>query len=250
MSNKKTFTEPVFNYSTGFEFLWDELTVVVSHRGQSWERASQILGEEIERVSNTAAATEAAEDLVRHFPVRRADVEPRVFARVTDNYVELSARFRGPAPGGARDEGRFDEIRPAAVQSEHIDIASATMDITLRPRPGFGRVESRTRLTVEHDRTPHRARTNFDSEEVRVNKSSCGRRVIAVRFGHPRSRLRSRSMLRVPVATFISITTASSVVALVQVHRASLRSHPAVQQALDPAGSQRPPAAHERGATS
>lgn len=67
----------------------------------------------------------------RRYPVGRAEVEPRVFVRATDNWVELSARFVVPVRNAraAKDEmtrrvlGRFTE--------ESITVASATQDITV-----------------------------------------------------------------------------------------------------------------------
>lgn len=34
--------------------------------------------------------------MARRYPVPRAEVEPRVYAMATDNYLELSARFVVP----------------------------------------------------------------------------------------------------------------------------------------------------------
>ena len=46
VSNKMTFTEPVFNYSTVFGFIWEELTVPVPYDAD-WHRAEQILRDEV-----------------------------------------------------------------------------------------------------------------------------------------------------------------------------------------------------------
>ena len=48
LSNKLTFTEPVFNYSTLFEFIWEELTIPVPYDAD-WDLAKRILLEEVER---------------------------------------------------------------------------------------------------------------------------------------------------------------------------------------------------------
>ncbi len=42
LSNKTTFTEPVFNYSSIFDFIWEELTIPVRHEG-NWHEAETIL---------------------------------------------------------------------------------------------------------------------------------------------------------------------------------------------------------------
>jgi small-conductance mechanosensitive channel len=130
ISNKKTFEEPVFNFSQGFDYLWDELTVPIAYRAD-WRKASEILREEVVRVTDTDRATRAAEKLFERFPVRRADVEPRVFARATDNYVELSARFAVPLR-----EARLvkDQLTRAIIErfaAEDIEVASATQVVTI-----------------------------------------------------------------------------------------------------------------------
>ena len=42
VSNKASFTEPVYNYSSYFEYIWEEVEVAVPHHGD-WEAASSIL---------------------------------------------------------------------------------------------------------------------------------------------------------------------------------------------------------------
>jgi small-conductance mechanosensitive channel len=130
VSNKKTFTDPVFNFSQGFDYLWDELTLPVAYRSD-WRRASEILREEVARVSDTAGAASAAEELVRRFPVRRADIEPRVFARATDNYVELSARFAVPLREARQLKDELTRSIIERFESESIEVASVTQEVTL-----------------------------------------------------------------------------------------------------------------------
>jgi small-conductance mechanosensitive channel len=137
VSNKKTFTDPVFNFSQGFDHLWDELTVPVAY-GSDWRRANEILRQEVVRVSDTEAASQAADALVRRFPVRRADIEPRVFARATDNYVELSARFAVPLREARQVK---DELTRAVIdrfEAEGLEVASVSQDVTITSRPTEG----------------------------------------------------------------------------------------------------------------
>lgn len=94
VSNKMTFTEPVFNYSTVFGFIWEELTVPVPYDAD-WHRAEKILRDEVASVSATPGAQEAIKEMAARYPVPLADVEPRVFMRATDNWNELAARFVG-----------------------------------------------------------------------------------------------------------------------------------------------------------
>lgn len=95
VSNKASFTEPVFNYSAVFEFIWEELVVPVPHAAD-WRLAERILHEEATRVSRSEGAQEAMRTMTRRYPVPLTEIEPRVFVRATDNWLELAARFVVP----------------------------------------------------------------------------------------------------------------------------------------------------------
>lgn len=131
ISNKAVFSEPVYNSSVTFDYLWEELTVPVPYDG-NWQLAEGILREEAQRASSSTGAREAIEAMRRRYPVGRAEVEPRVFVQATDNWVELSARFvvQVRAARSVKDEvtrrvlSRFAE--------DGITVASATQDITVR----------------------------------------------------------------------------------------------------------------------
>ncbi|HXW04720.1 MAG TPA: mechanosensitive ion channel domain-containing protein [Vicinamibacterales bacterium] len=131
VTNDKVFDEPVYNYTREFPFIWEEMTVPVPYRADR-ARAEAILLECV------AASTEALD--VRSEPVRRAlerryiisldDLTPRVFYRLTDNWLELTVRFI------VRDHGVRDlkDAIARAVLREFeragIRVASATYEIT------------------------------------------------------------------------------------------------------------------------
>ena len=134
VSNKMTFTEPVFNYSTVFGFLWEELTVPVPYDAD-WRRAEQILREEVEAVSATPGAQEAIAEMTARYPVPRADVEPRVFVRATDNWNELAARFVVPVRSARLVKDQVTRRVLARFAADGIPIASATSDVTVHLDP-------------------------------------------------------------------------------------------------------------------
>ncbi len=64
MSNKAIFSEPVFNSTAAFEYLWEELALPVPYDAD-WHRAEDIImREEAERVSASAAARRAMEEVL------------------------------------------------------------------------------------------------------------------------------------------------------------------------------------------
>ncbi len=128
ISNKTTFTQPVFNYSAAFDYLWEELTVPVAYDAD-WERAIEILEEEAVRVSASLGAATAITKMRRRYPVPATELEPRVFATPTDDYLRLSARFIVPvrAARTVKDDLGRGVVRRFA--DEGIEVASATSDI-------------------------------------------------------------------------------------------------------------------------
>ena len=136
VSNKMTFTEPVFNYSTVFGFIWEELTVPVPYDAD-WHRAEQILRDEVASVSATPGAQEAIKEMAARYPVPLADVEPRVFMRATDNWNELAARFVVPVRSARLVKDGVTRRVLDRFAAEGIPVASATSDVTVHlDRPG------------------------------------------------------------------------------------------------------------------
>ncbi len=135
ISNKATFTEPVFNYSAAFDFIWEELTVPVAHRSD-WRTAEQIISEEARLVSDSRGARQAIAEMARDYPVPRAEVEPRVFARATDNYMELSARFVVPVRTARTAKDEMTRRVTERLADAGIEVASATEEVTVRRADG------------------------------------------------------------------------------------------------------------------
>src|SRR3954468_6820309 len=93
VTNDKIFENPVYNYSRDFPYIWEELRVGSSLDADQ-ARAEQIFLE-VARC-HTKRTNELGEDCLkemeRRYGLGRSDLEPRVFWRLTDNWVELSVR--------------------------------------------------------------------------------------------------------------------------------------------------------------
>ena len=135
ISNKATFTDPVFNFSTGFEFIWEELSVPIPHEAD-WETAEKILQEEVERISASTAARQAMAAMVRRYPVPRTEVLPRVFLRSTDNWMELSARFVVPVRSARSMKDELTRRVSERLKDAGVPIASATMSVSVSRAEG------------------------------------------------------------------------------------------------------------------
>lgn len=134
LSNKLTFTDPVFNYSAAFSYIWEELTLPVPYR-DDWRLAEQILLEEARRASSSEGAREAMDEMSRRYPIPRTEVEPKVYVRATDNWVELSARFVIPVRTARTARAELTRRLLARLEEAEISVASETADLTIKQVP-------------------------------------------------------------------------------------------------------------------
>ncbi|OHB63331.1 MAG: mechanosensitive ion channel protein MscS [Planctomycetes bacterium RBG_13_60_9] len=94
ITNDKVFDSPVYNYSREFPYLWEEMHVMIPYSADR-KRAEQILLAVAEQ--NTVKIAEMGEDALRdmerRYFVRADSLEPKVYYRLTDNWLELTVRF-------------------------------------------------------------------------------------------------------------------------------------------------------------
>lgn len=95
ISNKATFTDPVYNFSSFFDFIWEELRILIPYH-EDRSTAAAILSEEAESLSQVDEALAEMRRLRRRFPVPETELVPRVFASIERDGVALSARFIVP----------------------------------------------------------------------------------------------------------------------------------------------------------
>lgn len=131
VSNKSVFTHPVFNYSATFDFLWEELVVPIPY-DDDWRRAEQILSVAVRQISATTESREAIDAMRRSSPIPPTDLEPRVFVRLTDNWVELAARFVVPVRTARAAKDTISRVILDQLAGAGISIASSTSTVTLR----------------------------------------------------------------------------------------------------------------------
>jgi len=94
VTNAKIFDDPVYNYTRDFPYIWEEISVPIRY-GDDRNRAEAIMLEAARRrtLDPGTISEEAAQSLQRRFDLHRLDFEPRVFYRLTSNWLELTVRF-------------------------------------------------------------------------------------------------------------------------------------------------------------
>lgn len=128
--NSTIFDEPVFNYTRDFPFIWEEIQIPITYKADRKLAKSIMLeaaSKETVHVEDIAAPV--LHTLETKFNITRADIEPKVYVRLTDNWVELSVRFLCEDHGIRGLKSRMSEDIIDRFDQVNIGIASSTYDI-------------------------------------------------------------------------------------------------------------------------
>jgi len=130
ISNAQIFEEPVYNYTRDFPYIWEEMHIPISYKDDH-HKAEEIMLEAVRRNTQDIAhmAQPELERLRRHFFIEAPDLEPRVFLRITDNWVELTIRFLCGTHSIRRLKDRISRDMLDGFEKANIGIASSTYDI-------------------------------------------------------------------------------------------------------------------------
>ena len=130
VTNDKIFDEPVYNYTRDFPFIWEEIRLPVRY-GSDRARAEEILLEAARRHTTPASAMgeRALEAMRRRYFVQDSDFQPRVFLRLTDNWIELAVRFVVPEHGIREIKDAIGREALAGLEEAGIEVASATVEV-------------------------------------------------------------------------------------------------------------------------
>jgi small-conductance mechanosensitive channel len=130
VTNDKLFDEPVYNYTREFPYIWEEMSVPIAYNANRI-RAEEILLEAAARYTVPIAQLSqgALDEMQRRYFVKPAEMKPKVYYRLTDNWLELTVRFIVQDHGirALKDSMARDVLR--ALDEAGIVIASATFEI-------------------------------------------------------------------------------------------------------------------------
>ncbi len=134
VSNATIFDNPVFNYSRDFPVIWEEMRLPIRYTADHAE-AERILLDCAER--HTAGLQQQGHAgialMLERYGMPDADLRPKVFLRLTDNWVELALRFVAPTHGSRAIKDAMSRDILMRFAKAGIDIASATYDIVGLP---------------------------------------------------------------------------------------------------------------------
>nr|NUR37103.1 mechanosensitive ion channel [Sphingomonas sp.] len=140
VTNDKVFDEPVYNYTHEFAYIWDEISVPVRYSSDYAAAEKCILSAAARHaLSRAKVGDEEVRRIEQRFGVDIGDIDPKIFWRITENWLELTVRFLGPDHGirGIKDMMTRDII--AGFTRDGVDIG-ATRQEAVSARPVRGSV--------------------------------------------------------------------------------------------------------------
>jgi small-conductance mechanosensitive channel len=134
VTNDKIFDEPVYNYTADFPYIWEEMHVPIQYTADR-KRAEQILLEAVKRhtVKVSEVAKEDLEEMRRRYFLDSANLDPKVYLRLTDNWIQLAVRFVSRTRGSRELKDKISREILAALDEAGIQVASATFEIVGLP---------------------------------------------------------------------------------------------------------------------
>lgn len=126
--NNKVFTEPIVNYDKGFQYIWNEIPVMVTFESD-WQKTKKILQGIADRnaMNLTKNAEEQIKNAAKKFLIFYSKLTPIVYTSVEDSGVLLTIRYltdirkrRGSA------QAMWEEILIEFSKHNDIDLAYPT----------------------------------------------------------------------------------------------------------------------------
>ena len=134
MSNAVIFDKPVYNYTREFPYIWEELRLPIPYTADR-NRAEEILLDAARKYTTNIAelgevALKALED---RYVIKRSELEPQVYWRLTDNWIEMTLRFLVPDTGIRQIKSKMSRDILEQFDRAHIGIASGTYELVGMP---------------------------------------------------------------------------------------------------------------------
>lgn len=134
ITNDTVFEKPVYNYTREFPYIWEEMRLPIPYNADR-HHAERIILEAARHHTLKIAelGEEALKELERRYAVKREELHPRVFFRLTDNWVEMSVRFLTEEHGIRRIKDAISREILEGLDRANIGIASGTYQVVGMP---------------------------------------------------------------------------------------------------------------------
>lgn len=126
--NGQVFTLPVANYIKGFQFIWNEIPVLITFESD-WKLAKSILAgiADEQSLGLSEEAQKRVRKASRRFMIHYAKLTPAVFTSVRDSGVLLTIRYLcDPRKRRSTEQALWESVLDAFAQQPNIDLAYPT----------------------------------------------------------------------------------------------------------------------------
>ena len=125
--NGKVFSETLANYTKGFQYIWNEIPVMVTFESD-WEKAKQIMMEIGDKHAiHDVKARDQLRKAARKFMIFYATLTPTVYTSVADSGVLLTLRYLcHPRQRRGTAQAIWEEVLREFAQCDDIDFAYPT----------------------------------------------------------------------------------------------------------------------------
>jgi len=136
--NSKVLREPLANYQIGFEYIWNEIAVLITFES-NWKKAKELLG--IIAQKNVKHLSEGAQDQIRRaaekFFIFYGALTPIVYTTVKDSGVMLTIRYLvNPRQRRSTEQQIWEAILDSFSNETDIDLAYPTTRFYSLGQPG------------------------------------------------------------------------------------------------------------------
>ncbi len=134
VSNSAVFKDPVFNYTQGAPYIWDEFTVPIAY-GPHWEQAQPTILAAVADYTNEVA--EPAKAALQHLPgmslIGSPDTHTQVYVSLTEHWVAHTLRYVVHARSRRAVKHRLQVQTLKALAGAGITIASPALTVVRYP---------------------------------------------------------------------------------------------------------------------
>ena len=126
--NGKIFTDVLANYSQGFQYIWNEIPVLVTFESD-WRKAKQLLDDIAQKrgASLTESAASKIREAAKKFMIFYTKLTPVVYTTVKDCGVMLTIRYLcEPRKRRGSEQAIWEDILDSFAEHDDIDFAYPT----------------------------------------------------------------------------------------------------------------------------
>jgi small-conductance mechanosensitive channel len=129
VTNDKVFDEPVFNYTHAFAYIWDEVSVPVRYSSDHAAAEKCIVSAAAKHaLSRDKIGDEEVKRLEQRFGIDVGEIDPAVFWRITEDWLEMTVRFLGPDHGIRRIKDQMTRDVMAGFARDGVEIGATRQE--------------------------------------------------------------------------------------------------------------------------